>query len=181
MAVEPRRDDLLDEVSTPDDRENQLLDLVRLDYDATLRALSGFVTSGVQTRAIGLAAWGVILGLAMSDLSGWLALLSLAVVVLFAYADYYHAALYRQSLSRAIKIETILDAYVQRLGIAVDDVEAILRVVAKLENHKFGLHRNLKPVRLAGFFDRRSLAPFGAIYAAAGAVSLGLSVGFFLT
>jgi hypothetical protein len=56
-------DDLLfEEIQAGTDRERQLVELVRLDYDATLRALNGFMTTGSQLRGIGVAAWGVVLG-----------------------------------------------------------------------------------------------------------------------
>ena len=39
---------------TPD--EESLVEIVRFDYDATLRVLNGFVSTGNQVRAIGIAA-----------------------------------------------------------------------------------------------------------------------------
>jgi hypothetical protein len=138
--------DLLAELEENSDREKQLVELIRLDYDATLRAISGFVGAAAQMRGIGIAAWGVVLGLAVRDESAPLAGLALGLVVLFAYADAFHSALYRRALSRAIGLEGLLDSYLDRLGISAEDAEAILRTRAKLETHRFGMYRTFRPL-----------------------------------
>jgi hypothetical protein len=134
---------LIEGVNEGADRERQLVELVRLDYDATLRAVNGFVTTGSQLRGIGVAAWGIVLGLAVSSESVALAILAAAVTAVFAYLDAYHSALYRRALARAISLEGLLDTYLDRLGIDAEDPEAILRARAKLETHRFGMHRSL--------------------------------------
>lgn len=131
------------EIEAGADRERQLIDLVRLDYDASLRALNGFVTIASHLRGVGVAAWGVVLGLAVGNESVALALLAAAITVMFAYLDGYHSALYRRALARAISLEGVLDTYLDRLGIDAEDPEAILRARAKLETHRFGMNRSL--------------------------------------
>lgn len=155
-----------------DERERQIVELLRVDYDATLRALTGFVGAGAQLRAVGIAAWGIIVGLGAREQSTLLAVLALAIVLLFAYADGYHAALYRRALSRAIYLEGLFDAYLERLGIAAEDPEAVLRTRARLETHRFGMHRTLRPLRAKDVFAARPRAIFWVIYPAIAAISL---------
>lgn len=165
-SYETSGDDLLAELEETADRERELVDLVRLDYDAALGSISGFASSGAQLRGIGTAAWGVVLGLAVRDESALLAGLAAVLLVLFAYGDAYHGALYRRSLSRAISLEGLLDAYVDRLGIDAEDPEARLRLRARLETHRFGVHRTLKPVRTTDLLKARPRLVFRAIYPA---------------
>jgi hypothetical protein len=171
-------DERIAELSRPSEVEKQLVDLVRLDYDITVRALTGFVSAGAQIRAIGLAAWGVILGLAVRDVSPYLAGLALLVMAMFAYADAYHAALYRQALSRAVKLESLLDAYVDRLGISLEDPDAILRTQAKLENHRFGMNRTLKRLKARDLLGATPAPVFRVIYPMLAAVTAGLVIGY---
>ena len=178
-AAEEQRDDgLLAELDEGADRERQLVDLIRLDYDATLRALTGFVAAGSQIRAIGIAAWGVVLGLAVRDESALLAGLALVLIGLFAYGDAYHAALYRRSLSRAISLEELLDAYLDRLGIDAEDTEAILRTRAKLETHRFGMHRTLRPLKFKDLLAARPRSVFWAIYPTIFTVTIALIIAY---
>lgn len=95
-----------------------------------------------------------------------LAAISLVLVALFAYSDAYHAALYRRALARAIKIEALLDSYLERLGIDAENAEAIMRTRAKLENHDFGMQRNLRPLRVTDLFAARPKPIFLAVYPA---------------
>jgi hypothetical protein len=129
---------------SPDEYEQALVELVRFDYDATLRVLGGFVSTGNQIRAIGIAAWGVVLGLAVRDESTVLALLATGLLVVFALTDAYHAALYRRALGRAVEIEGVLDGWIDRLGIDADDSDAVDGQRARLETHRFGIHRSLR-------------------------------------
>lgn len=169
-------DELLQELDASADRERQLVGLIRLDYDSALRAISGFVGSGSQIRAVGIAAWGVVLGLAVRGESALLAGLALVLVALFAYADAYHAALYRRALSRAINLEGLLDAYLDRLGIEAEDPEAVARTRAKLETHRFGMYRTLKPLRRHDYFAARPRPIFAVIYPSLAAATIALII-----
>lgn len=176
-ATDSQRDDeLLEELQVGDERERQLVDLVRLDYDATLRALTGFVTVGNQIRAIGMAAWGVVIGLGVRGESPLLVGLALLLVLLFAWGDAYHAALYRRALSRAISLEGLLDAYMDRLGVEAEDAEAVLRTRAKLETHRFGMHRSLRPLKPRDLISARPRPIFRGIYPAVSAVTIALMI-----
>jgi hypothetical protein len=175
-ADDQRDDELLAELEESADRERELVDLIRLDYDATLRAMTGFVGAGTQIRAIGIAAWGLVLGLGVRDESALLVGLALLLVALFAYGDAYHASLYRRALSRAINLEGLLDAYVDRLGIEAEDAEAILRTRAKLETHRFGMHRTLRPLKARDLLSARPRPIFWAIYPAISAATIALIV-----
>jgi hypothetical protein len=178
---EDEREELVAELENSADTEYRLVELIRLDYDATLRAMSGFIGTSSQVRAIGVAVWGVVLGLAVRAESGLLAILALAVIVIFSYGDAYHAALYRRALSRAISLEELLDAYLDRLGIDAENTEAILRTRAKLETHKFGMHRSLRSVTGRDLLAARPRAVFWVIYPALAAVTVGLALGYWLT
>lgn len=157
---------------TEDEREERLVELVRLDYDAALRTMNGFITTSAQLRAAGIAAWAVIFGFAVRDASAVLAVLSLFVVAVFWYADAYHAALYRSALRRVLDLEDLLDAYVDRLGIDAQQPEAIVRMTARLEAHRFGVHRNLKAVRFDDLLRGRPRVVFRGIYPVLAASSL---------
>lgn len=171
-ADHPPEDELLAELEANAEPEQKLVDLVRADYDATLRAMTGFVGAGAQIRSVGIAAWGVLLGLAVRDESAALALLALVILLLFAYGDAYHAALYGRSLSRAIHLETLLDSYLERLGIEAENPEAIARTRAKLETHNFGMYRALKPVTRREVLAARPRPIFRYIYPAICAVTV---------
>jgi hypothetical protein len=167
MSTHPSQDPSHEAEYTPvDDQELSLVELVRLDYDATLRALSGFVTTGGQIRAIGAAAWAVVLGLAVGNESSALSALAAALLVVFAYADAYHAALYRRALGRAITIESLLDGWIDRLGIDADDPDAVQRTRAKLEMHRFGVQRALRRPKVADLVAARPRVVFWAMYPA---------------
>ncbi|MDX6424542.1 MAG: hypothetical protein QOI67_2013 [Gaiellaceae bacterium] len=156
----------LRELDQDAERERTLVDIVRLDYDATLRALTGFVGTAAQIRAIGFAAWGVLFGLAVRDESGLLSGVALVLIFAFAYGDAYHAALYRRALARAISLEGMFDSYIERLGIDAENEDAVLRVRAKFETHRFGMHRTLRPLKLRELLAARPRAIFWLIYPA---------------
>lgn len=148
------------------EREKQLMELVRLDYDTALRSMSGFITTAGQLRGFGITAWSVVLGLAVRDASVALSILAAFVLLTFWYADAYHSALYRLALSRALELEKLLAAYVDRLGIDADDEHAVAVMVSRLESHRFGMHRWLRPVTAKDMLRSRPKAVFRVIYPA---------------
>jgi hypothetical protein len=154
------------------DRERSAVELVKLDYDATLRTMTSVVSTGGQIRAVGIAAWGVVLGLAVRGESVELAGLATALVVIFAYGDAYHAALYGRILQYAIKLEGMLDAWLDRLGIDADDPDAVLRALAKIQMHRFGVHRNLRRPGMRELLRARPRPIFWGVYPALLAASL---------
>lgn len=143
---------------------DRLVELLRVDYDATLRALQGFVQTSGQIRAAGIAVWGVVVSLALRDRSWELASLSAAVTVGFAYADAYHAVLYRRSFRRAIELEVLLDACLDRFGKDAEDEEAEVRLLARLESHQFGFNRSVTRVRAKDMLGARPYAVFRVLY-----------------
>jgi hypothetical protein len=151
-----------------------LADLIRLDYDATLRAMHSFVQTAGQIRGIGVAAWGVVLGLAVRDTSWELSVLAASLIAMFAYADAYHAALYRRAFSRAVRLETLLDDYLNCLGIDAGDEEAEIRLLSKLETHRFGMNRSLGKLTVGSLLNARPLAIFRFLYPGVLGVSLAL-------
>lgn len=155
----------MDDLDT-DQQLERLVELIRVDYDATLRAMQGFIQTAGQVRAAGIAAWGVVLGLAIRDASWELAALTAALVLIFGYADAFHAALYRRSFSRAVSLETLLDAYVDHLGIDAGDEEAEVRLLAKLETHRFGMNRNLGKLTPQNLVNAAPRVVFRGIYPA---------------
>jgi hypothetical protein len=147
-----------------DEHEKALAEVIRLDYDATLRVLAGFVSTANQTRSIGVAAWGVVLGFAVRDESTLLALLAAALLTVFALTDAYHAALYRRALGRAIALEGMLDGWIDRLGIDADDSDAVASERARLETHRFGVHRSLKRPGVRDFLRASPRLIFWFVY-----------------
>jgi hypothetical protein len=119
----------------PDDVERMLVDLVRADYDATQRALSGFVSSGGQLRAIGIGAWGVVFAVAVQSESLLVAGVAALLAAGFAVIDGYHSALYRQTLVRARVLEELLGSYHNSLGINASNPQKVLLARARLEHN----------------------------------------------
>lgn len=148
------------------DREEALLDLVKTDYDATLRTMTGVVATGAAIRAAGFATWAALLGIGMRDESWTLCALAGVIVCLFAYADAYHAAIYRSVLHRAITIESTLDRYLDRLGIDADDEDAVQGAIAGLEVHRFGVYRTMRRVTRQELTRARPRPVFVALYPA---------------
>jgi len=126
--------------------EKRLVDLVKADYDATHRALAGFVSSGSQLRAVGIAAWGVLYAAAVAAHSVTVAVIGVLLLPAFVVADGYYSALYRQTLRRSRKIEALLGNYHNAIGIHRGDERRLIRAVAALEQHGFGVHRGMNPV-----------------------------------
>jgi hypothetical protein len=128
------------------DSEKILVDLVKVDYDATHRALAGFVSSGSQLRAVGIAAWGVLYAAAVAAHSVAVAVIAVVLLPAFVVADGYYSALYRQTLQRSREIEALLRDYHNAIGIHRGDERQLIRAVAAIEQHAFGVHRGMKPV-----------------------------------
>jgi hypothetical protein len=149
----------------------RLVELVRVDYDATLRTMQGFIQTAGQIRAAGIAAWGVVLGFALRDQSWELSSLAVALVLIFAYADAYHSALYRRAFSRVIHLESLLDAVLDHLGIDAGDEEAQARLLGRLETHRFGMNRSLGALTARNLTEARPHVVFRLIYPALMATS----------
>lgn len=49
------------------DREVALLELIKTDYDATLRTITGVLATGAGIRAAGFATWAGLLGFGIRD------------------------------------------------------------------------------------------------------------------
>jgi hypothetical protein len=131
---------------TIDDRERLLLDLVKADYEATHRALAGFVASGGQIRAIGIAVWGVLFAAALQTESSAIAALAIGLAIAFAIADGYYSTLYRDTLVRSRAIESLIGDYANSLGIHADSKRKVELAIAAMEQHRFGVHREMRPV-----------------------------------
>ncbi len=155
--------------------EDHLVSLVKLDYDATLRTLSGFVTAAAAVRAVGIGTWGVLIGLAVRDDSQPLCLLAAGATLMFAFIDAYHSALYRRALSRAIWIESLLNDYAETLGIYVDDDDSVDDVRARLEMHPFGVNRTMRRVAFGDLFDAQPWPVFIVLYPVLVVVSLAIA------
>jgi hypothetical protein len=144
--------------------ETALVDLVRLDYDGTLRALNGFAAAAAAIRGVGIAAWGIIVGIAVNDKDALLGLVAGGVTLTFVFIDAYHSALYRKTLARAIQIEALLNGYAETLGIDSDDAEAVDRVRAQLELHSFGVNRTMRRLAVTDLWDARPWPVFIVLY-----------------
>lgn len=158
--------------------EDHLVGLVKLDYDATLRALSGFVTAAAAVRAVGIGTWGVLIGLAVRDNNQPLCLLAAGATLMFAFIDAYHSALYRRVLSRAIWIESLLNDYAETLGIYADDHDTVDDVRARLEMHPFGVNRTMRRMAFTDLFDAQPWPVFMVLYPVLVIVSLAVFAGY---
>lgn len=158
------------------DREKALVDLIRLDYDATLRTMSSVLATATAVRAAGFATWGVLLGLGAQAESWSFCAISAVALVLFGYLDLLHASIYRRGLRRAIEIEELLDGYLNRLGIDHGYEEAVLRTVARLETHRFGIYRTMRKLRTRDFVRPRPPFLYLGVYPTLLAISIGTGV-----
>ena len=149
-----------------DDREKALADLVRFDYDMTLRTISGVLATGTAIRVAGFTAWGALLALGLRDDSWALCGAAGLVLTLFAYADAHHALLYGNALRRAVQLETLLDSYVNRLGIDAEDEDAVAEVRARLETHRFGMYRTMPRAQRRDLLKARPRPVFRWLYPA---------------
>jgi hypothetical protein len=126
--------------------ESILIKLLELDYEASHRALDGFVSSASQLRAIGMAVWGVMYAAALAAHSVWVAAFAVLLLPAFAVADGYYSTLYRQTLERLRDIEKLLDGYHNAVGMYQRDDRRLARALDAIERHSIGVHRNLKAV-----------------------------------
>jgi hypothetical protein len=159
-------------------RERELADLVRTDYDATLRAMQGFISSSAQIRAIGVATWGVVLGLGVDAESWILTLVATLLVAVFAAGDGYHGTLYRRALSRALRLEALIDEYLNQLGIDEDDPDQQSKVLARLETHRFGPHRAMRVVHGRDLLHAKPYVVFRGVYPLLAAIALVLTLSY---
>lgn len=157
-------------------RERALVDLVKLDYDSTLKTMSGVLATGAAIRAAGFATWGVLLGLGLRDGSWGLCALAAVLIGLFAYADAHHGALYRRGLRRAVRLEALLDRYIDRLGIDADDEDAVFATIAALETHRFGTYRTMPKLRARELVLARPLPIFRVLYPALAAATVAVAL-----
>ena len=159
-------------VSTDTERERALVDLIKLDYDVTLRTISGVLATETAIRVAGFAAWAATTGLGIDARSWAVCAAGAALLALFMYVDAHHAALYGRALHRAIRLEKMLDAYADRLGIDADDEDAVLRAIATLETHRFGIYRTMPRTHSRELVKARPHAIFRALYPALLAISV---------
>lgn len=152
------------------EREQALVDLVRYDYDVTLKTIHSVLATGMSLRAAGFAAWGVVLGVGINNDSWAFCFFAVVIALLFGYIDLIHATLYRRALARATRLESLLAAYFDRLGIDSENDASIARTLARLELHKFGVYRTLPRDRPLSFFRQygraRPAAVFRVVYPA---------------
>jgi hypothetical protein len=163
-------------VTEPDARERELVDLVRFDYDVTLRTITGVLATATGLRLAGFTAWGALLGLGLRDDSWALCASAGLVLLLFAYADAHHALLYRNAVRRAVRLEQVLDRYVDRLGIDAEDEDAVLEVRAELEMHRFGMYRTMPRSTKSDLLTARPRPVFAALYPSLLATALGTTL-----
>jgi hypothetical protein len=158
--------DVANESSAAETRERALVELVKLDYDLTLRTIVGVLATATGIRVAGFAAWAALLGFGIRDESAALCGAAAVVTALFMYVDAHHARLYMRALRRAIALEALLDKYVDRLGIDSGDDDAVLAAVAALETHRFGIYRTMprSKFRLRDVFAGRPRPIFAGLY-----------------
>jgi hypothetical protein len=149
-----------------DERERELAELVKFDYDVTLRTITGVLATGTAIRVAGFTAWGALLALGLRDDSWALCAASALVLLLFGYADAHHALLYSNALRRAVRLEELLDRYLDRLGIDSDDRDAVFQSRAELETHRFGIYRTMPRAKRGDWLTARPVPVFRALYPA---------------
>lgn len=118
--------------------QKEMLRVVELDYEKTIKLVEGIVATSFTIRG-----WGVALS---SALSGWtfqtqfwqIAVLAVVVTLLIAFMDGYHSWLYAKTLQHAQALERVLGLYYAALARGEDDPAARREFEVAILAHQFG-------------------------------------------
>jgi len=115
----------------------ELLNLVRFDYEQSLRIIDGIVRVSTSIRAIATTVWVGLLAASIQTNEWALAAIGAAATGIFALLDGYHGWLYGHASERAYKQEKLIHdyyKYLQRSG----DRESESEILKQLRSHEFG-------------------------------------------
>jgi hypothetical protein len=141
----------------------ELIELVRVDYEATCSLIDGVVRTSLALRGVGVTLILALLSLAVQKSSEALALCSLAAVPLFLYLDAYHGWLYAECLTRAHGLERILALRYKELE-RNDDPDIGLDLDVALASHRFGQYSNLPRFQLRRLLRARPRSMYAVLY-----------------
>jgi hypothetical protein len=145
------------------DTRSELIDLVRVDYEATRSLIDGVVRTSLALRGVGVTLILALLGLATQKSSEAVALCAFVAVGLFLYLDAYHGWLYAEGLRRAHDLEHILALRYKELERG-DDTDISLDLDVALASHRFGQYSNLPRFRLRRLTRARPKTMYVVLY-----------------
>lgn len=150
----------------------QLIDLVRIDYEATRSLIDGVVRTSLALRGVGLTLTLALLSFAVEQSSLPTALCALAAVGLFFYLDAYHGWVYAQGLRRAHELEHLLALRYKELERAGDDPDVTLDLDVALAAHRFGQYSNFPRFRLRLLKHARPKTVYAVLYGSLAGLSV---------
>lgn len=155
-----------------DRSRDQLIELVRLDYEATRSLIDGVVRTSLALRGVGVTLSLALLSLAVDRSSLPVALCATVAAALFLYLDAYHGWLYAEALKRAHELERLLALRYKEIERAGDDPDIAIDLDIALAAHRFGQYSNI-PRFCVGYLKKaRPKAVYAILYGGLGALSI---------
>jgi hypothetical protein len=145
-------------------RNQELLRLLELDYASTAKLTEGLVGGGLTIRGWAITLTSALVGLAFQAHLRPLALLAVAVVLLFGLADAYHSWLYSRVMAHAESIENTMRTYYSSLARGDDDPVAEREFEIALLAHSFGRFAEARRFSLASLAEIRPKLVFVVMY-----------------
>ena len=150
----------------------ELISLVRLDYETTRSLIDGVVRTSLALRGVGLTLVLALLTFAVENSSVPVALCGGVAVVLFMFLDAYHGSLYAHGLRRAHELEHILSLRYKELERAGLDADVSIDLDIALAEHRFGQYSNFPRFRLAFLRRARPLGVYVVLYGGLAALAI---------
>ena len=150
----------------------ELISLIRVDYETTRSLIDGVVRTSLALRAVGLTLVLALLTFAVENSSAPVALCGVVEVVLFMFLDAYHGSLYAQGLRRAHELEHILSLRYKELERAGLDGDVSIDLDIALAAHRFGQYSNFPRFRVAFLRRARPLSVYVVLYGGLAALAI---------
>jgi hypothetical protein len=157
-------------------RRQELVALVRVDYDATQSMIDGVIRTSIALRGIGMTLTLALLGYAAAHSSWAVGLLGLASTWLFLYLDAFHGWLYDEGRRRARSIEGVLRLRYQQLERAGEDPDATTDLDGALAAHRFGQYLALPSFRWRLLRQARPGVLYVLVYGSLTGLAIGVAV-----
>lgn len=151
---------------------DELISLVRVDYETTRSLIDGVVRTSLALRGVGLTLVLALLTFAVEESSLPVALCGAFAVVMFAFLDAYHGSLYAQGLRRAHELEHILSLRYKELERAGLDADLSIDLDIALAAHRFGQYSNFQRFRPALLRRARPLVVYVVVYGGLAALTI---------
>lgn len=143
----------------------RLVDLVKLDYEATCSLIDGLVRTSLGLRAAALTLIVALLGFAVERLSWAVALCALGATALFFYLDAFHGWLYAQARQRAREMEHLLSLRYKELE-RRDDPDVTFDLDVALATHRFGQYSSFRSFKFRSLSKASPRKIYAVLYGA---------------